>query len=46
MDIINGLKILIENSYIHCDIKPANVVLKNGVWKICDFGLSKKIIDS
>ena len=27
--------------YIHRDIKPENIILVNGKWKICDFGLTR-----
>jgi serine/threonine protein kinase len=31
---------------VHRDLKPANIFLKEGVWKIGDFGFSKRISHS
>ena len=28
--------------YSHRDLKPENILIKNGIYKITDFGLSKK----
>jgi serine/threonine protein kinase len=30
---------------IHRDLKPANVFLKEGVWKLGDFGFSRELPD-
>lgn len=30
---------------MHRDLKPENILLNNGVIKIADFGLSKKVLD-
>jgi serine/threonine protein kinase len=35
--------VLTENSYIHRDLKPENILIKNGVYKITDFGLTKEV---
>jgi protein kinase len=32
-----------QNNYVHRDIKPGNILVSNGILKIADFGLSKKI---
>ncbi len=37
----NGLQYLYSKNILHRDIKPQNILLKNGVLKISDFGLSK-----
>jgi tousled-like kinase len=41
--IFAGLKYigLQRQKIIHYDLKPANILFHQGVWKICDFGLSK-----
>ena len=40
--ICEGLHYLHENSIVHLDLKPANILLDdNMVPKICDFGLSR-----
>lgn len=36
-----GVQFLHINKIAHRDLKEANIILKNGIWKICDFGLSK-----
>ena len=43
--IVNGFKILYDNSIIHRDIKPANILLHEGNAKITDFGFAR-VIDS
>ncbi|KAI6215809.1 BMA-CDK-4, isoform b [Aphelenchoides besseyi] len=40
-EIFKGLDFLHINSYIHRDIKPQNILMKNGRVKIADFGLSR-----
>lgn len=39
---MNGFKIMVENSCIHRDIKPQNVLIKGDVVKIADFGFARK----
>ena len=41
-DVLKGYTHLQEHDIIHRDIKPANIFLRNGVWKLADFGFSKK----
>ncbi|KAK2979924.1 hypothetical protein RJ640_002185 [Escallonia rubra] len=40
---LNGLHHIHEGGYVHCDIKPGNVLLVDGAAKIADLGLAKKI---
>ena len=52
MNILNGLAAIHQNGFVHCDIKPENVLIGlspdgktiNSV-KIADFGLSKLIVE-
>lgn len=37
---MNGYKILFDKKILHQDLKPANILIKNNVYKIADFGLS------
>jgi serine/threonine protein kinase len=39
----DGYKVLYDRSIIHRDIKPENILIKDGNFKISDFGLSKVI---
>lgn len=38
-DILNSLEKLHELGYVHRDLKPQNILLHDGVWKLSDFGL-------
>lgn len=38
--LVEGLKYLHSVGIIHCDVKPSNCVVRNGVLKIIDFGIS------
>ncbi len=38
--LMSGYRVLWESKIVHQDLKPGNVLLKNGVLKIADFGLS------
>lgn len=38
-----GYQVLLDANLIHRDIKPDNILINDGVFKIADFGLSKRI---
>lgn len=42
-NILLGLKVIHDNNYIHRDIKPTNIMIKDNIPKISDFGLCKII---
>ncbi|WWC95522.1 hypothetical protein V866_002387 [Kwoniella sp. B9012] len=45
--VLKGLDYLHEHRIIHRDIKPSNIVLtRQGVVKLCDFGVSGELVDS
>ena len=37
---MNGYKILFDKKILHQDIKPGNILIRNNVYKLADFGLS------
>ena len=47
-EIINGLKYLHEHDFIHCDLKPGNILYTTNPlhFKIADFGLSRNVSPS
>lgn len=42
-DILQALKVLHRNDFVHLDIKPANILRKNHRYKLGDFGLALHI---
>ena len=45
VQIVQGMKELRKYGFIHRDLKPDNILIKNGVVKICDFGLAVQCRD-
>jgi serine/threonine protein kinase len=44
IDILDGLKLIHERGYLHCDIKPDNILIdENYRAKVADFGLCQKM---
>jgi serine/threonine protein kinase len=44
--IIAGYKYLLQMKVLHRDLKPPNILQSGPNWKICDFGLARKIASS
>lgn len=42
--IARGMQVLSVNKVIHRDLKPQNILMKNGVVKIADFGLARRFM--
>ena len=43
MSLINGVIALHDNEIVHRDIKPHNILKCDDLWKIADFGISKRV---
>ena len=43
--LLAALEYIHSNGYIHCDVKPANFLLKGGSVYVVDFGISKKYVE-
>ena len=42
LEILNGLSALHKNAIVHRDLKPHNILRCDNIWKIADFGISKR----
>ncbi|CAD8210364.1 unnamed protein product [Paramecium pentaurelia] len=43
IQIFNGFREVIAKGYIHRDVKPANILIQNGIFKLADFGFATKV---
>ena len=43
---MDGLDYIHDHNVVHCDCKPENVLISDGVAKICDFGSAMHLGDS
>ncbi|CAD8178069.1 unnamed protein product [Paramecium octaurelia] len=43
IQIVNGFREVIAKGYIHRDVKPANILIQNGLFKLADFGFATKV---
>ena len=45
--VLNAISFMKSKKYIHRDIKPSNILINSdGTIKVCDFGVSGKLVDS
>ncbi|KAI9016190.1 kinase-like domain-containing protein [Hyaloraphidium curvatum] len=40
LHVARGMRHLHSKDIVHCDLKPANILRRNGIYKVADFGLS------
>lgn len=45
IQILNAFNYLHSNNIIHRDVKATNILIKDGIVKVCDFGLSRYLTD-
>lgn len=45
LQVLEGFRVLLEKGYIHRDVKPENVLIKNHICKLADYGFTRKIND-
>ncbi|CAD8124863.1 unnamed protein product [Paramecium sonneborni] len=43
LDLLKGFLELIQNGIIHRDVKPANILISNGKYKLADFGFARLV---
>ena len=43
LDIVNGYQLLKKKDILHLDLKPQNILIKDKIFKIGDFGLAMKL---
>jgi serine/threonine protein kinase len=43
LQLVDGLKILRNHKIMHRDLKPENILVKEGNFKLADFGFSKEL---
>lgn len=45
VQLCKGYQVLYDAHLLHRDIKPENILIHNRIFKLADFGLSKRITD-
>lgn len=43
MEILSGLNSLHQMAFVHRDVKPANILIRRGVYCLADFGISREM---
>ena len=41
--ILSGFVDLLKHGIIHRDLKPQNILIKNNIFKLCDFGFARTV---